>query len=62
MNAAKQALSFVGIALALLGIAWESRTVVWGAIAALSGAVLLRLVARARAARRARSGEDSPES
>ncbi|NNG16464.1 MAG: hypothetical protein HKM89_08285 [Gemmatimonadales bacterium] len=48
MNRVKYWLSMVGLGLALVGVATENRYVIWGAIAVLGLAVLIRFVSRRR--------------
>lgn len=45
----RQLLGILGIAIALVGIALESRWIVWGAVAVLGVAFLWRLMASRRA-------------
>ncbi len=59
MSRVKLALYFVGTALALLGIAWDNRAVVWSAICVLGTALLLRIVLQVRARRKRPSESDS---
>jgi hypothetical protein len=49
-------LAFGGFAVALLAVAFEDERLGWGAIALLTGSLLVRVIQR-----RARSSDDTPE-